>query len=80
MSREALLSSSRRPKWCSTDPVCLEIGGEGQGLDSGSMAASHKSTLVRVTTGVEFNQLLDSGVVVRTHRHPEPGFFSRKPR
>lgn len=62
-------------KWCSADPVCMEIGENGQGPDSCNMAACHSCALVPETACEEFNRFLDRGLVVGTHEKPELGFF-----
>lgn len=61
-------------KWCSADPVCMEIGEAGQGPDSCNMAACHSCALVPETACEEFNRFLDRGLVVGTHRTPTLGF------
>jgi Domain of unknown function (DUF1998) len=51
--------------WCSTDPVCMEMGNSGgQGPDSCNLAACHNCALVPETACEEFNRFLDRGVVV----------------
>lgn len=71
----ALLTAIDSAKWCSADPVCMEIGEAGQGPDSCNMAACHSCALVPETACEEFNRFLDRGLVVGTHRSPELGFL-----
>lgn len=71
----ALLTAVDAAKWCSADPVCMEIGDAGQGPDSCNMAACHSCALVPETACEEFNRFLDRGLVVGTHRMPDLGFF-----
>ena len=60
--------------WCSSDPVCMEIG--SQGPDGCNLAACHSCALVPETTCEEQNRLLDRGVVIGTLQSPKSGFFS----
>lgn len=63
-------------KWCSSDPVCMEMGSsKGQGPDSCNLAACHNCALVPETACEEFNRFLDRGVVVGTIDNPSLGFF-----
>jgi hypothetical protein len=67
------LSSAR---WCSADPVCMEMGQSGgQGPDSLNLAACHGCSLVPETACEEFNRLLDRGVVIGPFDNPAIGFF-----
>lgn len=70
--RAALAGAS----WCSSDPVCMELGESGQGPDSCNLAACHSCALVPETACEEFNRFLDRGLVVGTLDNPELGFFS----
>lgn len=71
----AVLAALDAAKWCSADPVCMEIGEAGQGPDSCNMAACHSCALVPETACEEFNRFLDRGLVVGTHMRPGLGFF-----
>jgi len=71
----ALLTALDAARWCSADPVCMEIGEAGQGPDSCNMAACHNCALVPETACEEFNRFLDRALVVGTHRRPDLGFF-----
>lgn len=64
-------------KWCSADPVCMEIGARGgQGPDSCNLAACHNCSLVPETACEEFNRFLDRGVVVGDINNRSLGFFT----
>jgi Domain of unknown function (DUF1998) len=63
-------------RWCSTDPVCMEAGENGQGPDSCNLAACHGCALLPETSCEEFNRFLDRGLVVGTLSDPGLGFFS----
>jgi hypothetical protein len=71
---ERALSGAR---WCSADPVCMEMGQSGgQGPDSLNLAACHGCSLVPETTCEEFNRLLDRGIVIGPFDNPTIGYFS----
>lgn len=64
-------------RWCSADPVCMEMGQSGgQGPDSMNLAACHGCCLVPETACEEFNRLLDRGLLIGSFQKPEVGFFS----
>jgi hypothetical protein len=63
-------------RWCSADPVCMEIGAHGQGPDSCNLAACHNCALVPETACEEFNRFLDRGLAVGSLEDPDLGFFS----
>jgi hypothetical protein len=64
-------------RWCSADPVCMEMGQSGgQGPDSLNLAACHGCSLVPETACEEFNRLLDRGLVVGALERPAVGYFS----
>lgn len=64
-------------RWCSSDPVCMELGASGgQGPDSCNLAACHNCALVPETSCEEFNRFLDRGLVVGTVEKPSLGFFA----
>lgn len=78
---ERLGSAIRRAvdeaRWCSSDPVCMEIGDHGgQGPDSCNLAACHNCALVPETACEHFNRFLDRGALVGTIDHPSLGYFS----
>ena len=63
-------------RWCSADPVCMEMGDSGgQGPDSCNLAACHNCALVPETACEEFNRFLDRGLAVGTLSNPGIGFF-----
>lgn len=64
-------------RWCSADPVCMEMGDRGgQGPDGLNLAACHNCALVPETACEEFNRLLDRGLVVGKLDNQAMGFFS----
>jgi hypothetical protein len=63
-------------RWCSADPICMELGGKGQGPDSCNLAACHNCALVPETSCEEFNRLLDRAFVVGTSDDRVPGLLS----
>ncbi len=63
-------------KWCSSDPVCMEMGNtQGQGPDSCNLAACHNCALVPETACEEFNRFLDRGLVIGDFDNPSIGYF-----
>jgi hypothetical protein len=63
-------------RWCSTDPVCMDAGEQGQGPDSCNLAACHGCALLPETSCEEFNHFLDRGLVIGTFENPDLGYFS----
>ncbi|CUA79416.1 DUF1998 domain-containing protein [Anoxybacillus suryakundensis] len=62
-----------RAKWCSSDPVCTEIGmSSGQGLNKLNGAACHSCTYIPETSCELQNLSLDRSLLV----HPKIGFFN----
>ena len=74
--RDALLGALSDARWCSTDPVCMDVGEKGQGPDSCNLAACHGCTLLPETSCEEFNRFLDRGLVIGTFNDPSLGYFS----
>ncbi len=64
-----------RARWCSSDPVCMELGESGQGPDSCNSAACHNCALLPETSCEEFNRFLDRGLVIGTYDEPDLGYF-----
>lgn len=63
-------------RWCSADPVCMELGNlGGQGPDSCNLAACHNCGLSPETSCEEFNRFLDRALVVGSVERPSLGFF-----
>jgi len=65
-----------KARWCSTDPVCMEVGELGQGPESCNLAACHGCALFPETSCEEFNRFLDRGLVIGTFGDPTLGYFS----
>lgn len=64
-------------RWCSADPVCMEIGASaGQGPDSCNLAACHNCALVPETSCEIFNKLLDRATLIGDLGDRSIGFFS----
>ena len=62
-----------RSTWCSSDPICHELGESGgQGPDSCNLAACHDCAILPETACEEFNRFLDRSVV----SDPDVGFFA----
>ena len=68
-----------KARWCSTDPVCMEVGELGQGPESCNLAACHGCALLPETSCEEFNRFLDRGLVIGTFDDPPLGFFGDWP-
>jgi Domain of unknown function (DUF1998) len=67
----------RNADWCSTDPVCMEIGDRmGQGPDLCNGAACHNCCLIPETSCEQFNRFLDRSAVVGTKDRRDLGFLS----
>ena len=63
-------------RWCSADPICMEIGDtSGQGPDSCNLAACHNCSLVPETACEHFNRFLDRGLLVGNFDGSVKGFF-----
>ncbi|WP_339349399.1 DUF1998 domain-containing protein [Bifidobacterium indicum] len=63
-------------RWCSTDPVCMDSGEQGQGPNSCNLAACHGCALLPETSCEEFNRFLDRGLLIGTFTHTDMGYFS----
>jgi len=59
--------------WCSTDPICSELG--RQGLHSLNLAACHACTLAPETSCELGNRLLDRALLVGKVAEPGLGYF-----
>lgn len=60
--KEALIDA----QWCSSDPVCSDIGEEiGQGPNNVNGAACHNCCIVPETSCEEFNSLLDRNILLK---------------
>lgn len=63
-------------RWCSADPVCMEMGARGgQGPDSCNLAACHSCALVPETACEEFNRFLDRALLIGDHHNSSLAFF-----
>jgi len=72
-----LLRSLERARWCSADPVCMELGEQGgQGPQSCNLAACHNCALLPETACEEFNRFLDRAMVIGSAVSNTRGFFS----
>lgn len=69
-------SSVSEARWCSTDPVCMDAGEKGQGVNSCNGAACHGCALLPETSCEEYNQFLDRGLLIGTFERPGLGYFS----
>ncbi|EIJ78320.1 hypothetical protein PB1_12189 [Bacillus methanolicus PB1] len=64
-------------RWCSADPVCMEIGSQGgQGPYSSNLAACHNCGLVPETACEEFNCFLDRALIIGDLNLDTIGFFN----
>lgn len=72
-----ILAALEEARWCSADPVCMEMGNlQGQGPDSCNLAACHNCALVPETACEEFNRFLDRGIVIGEIKNPSIGYFN----
>jgi len=69
-------SAIRRAQWCSSDPVCMEMGKTGQGPDSCNLAACHSCALLPETSCEEFNRFLDRWTVVGEPGRVDLGYLA----
>jgi hypothetical protein len=53
-----------KARWCSNDPVCMELGRDGQGHHGTNLAACHSCCLLPETACQNFNQSLDRATLV----------------
>lgn len=70
---EAALDHAR---FCSSDPICMEMGQKGQGPNSMNLAACHSCALLPETSCEYFNHYLDRGLLVGVPNSPSIGFFN----
>lgn len=69
-------SALESARWCSTDPICLELGVTGQGPDLCNLAACHACALLPETSCEDMNKFLDRGLVIGTPDFPMIGYFN----
>lgn len=70
---EAALDNAR---FCSSDPICMELGAKGQGPNSMNLAACHSCALVPETSCECFNHYLDRGLVIGVPGNLSLGLFN----
>lgn len=64
-------------RWCSSDPICMELGGShGQGPDGLNLAACHSCVHMPETACEAFNVLMDRALVIGSLEDSNLGFFS----
>lgn len=72
---EILDRAIEKARWCSSDPICNEIGmDKGQGRDYVNGAACHNCTYVSEISCEEFNKYLDRGLIANYEQ--QEGFMS----
>ncbi|MEM7474702.1 MAG: DUF1998 domain-containing protein [Planctomycetota bacterium] len=65
-----------KARWCSADPVCMELGqSSGQGPMSCNLAACHSCALLPETSCEEFNRFLDRTMLIGSHSNSGLGYF-----
>jgi len=72
-----LENAIQNASWCSNDPVCMELGNDGQGVSGTNLAACHSCCLLPETSCDHFNQGLDRALLVGDINNPSAfmGFF-----
>jgi hypothetical protein len=71
----AFEASLDKALFCSSDPVCMEIGQHGQGPNSMNLAACHSCGLLPETSCELFNKYLDRGLLIGTPDDRSVGYF-----
>ena len=69
---KTIISALRTSSWCSNDPICMEM--TGQGIDDLNKAACHACALVSETSCIYNNTLLDRGFLFGDDKTVK-GFF-----
>jgi hypothetical protein len=69
-----LLHAIADTRWCSSDPLCIESG--GQGYQSLNLAACHSCCMLPETSCELINRYLDRASIVGTISNPTLGLFS----
>ena len=59
--------------WCSSDPICMESDGQGNGLSN--LAACHNCLLIPETSCESFNILLDRNLLIGSEDNS--GYFAK---
>lgn len=70
-----IVAALDRAMWCSSDPVCMELGERGQGPGSMNLAACHACGLLPETACEVFNRFLDRALVIGTFENRGMGFM-----
>ncbi len=68
-----IINAIENAKWCSADPVCIQTN--GQGPESGNLAACYNCALLPETSCENGNRLLDRALVTGELDMPETGYF-----
>lgn len=63
-------------RFCSSDPICMELGEQGQGPNSMNLAGCHSCAMVPETSCELFNQYLDRGLLIGTTEQPQLAYFA----
>lgn len=72
-----ILEALEEATWCSSDPICMELGGsERQGPDGLNLAACHACVHVPETACERFNVLLDRALVAGSFEQPDIGLMA----
>ena len=69
-----VLTALERGSWCSSDPVCRELA--GQGMRGLNRAACHACTLLPETSCIAHNALLDRMLLLGKNEKANYGFFN----
>jgi hypothetical protein len=73
---EAIETAIENARWCSTDPVCIEVPATNFGGRSANLAACHNCTLLPETSCEQFNTFLDRAAIIGTVDDDKVGFFN----
>ena len=74
---ELLQGALEAARWCSTDPVCLELGGQGQGPELCNLAACHACALLPETSCEDMNKFLDRALLIGDPNDASVGYFQK---
>jgi hypothetical protein len=73
---EAIETAVENARWCSTDPVCIEVPATNFGGRSANLAACHNCALLPETSCEQYNSFLDRASIVGTVDDNAIGFFN----
>jgi hypothetical protein len=62
--RDVFETMIEKARWCSNDPICMDLGREGQGNSGANLAACQSCALLPETSCDHFNQGLDRATLV----------------